>query len=118
MAFELGSTSHHLAARPCPDGPVQDPERLAAAVREALAECAAACADGQVLAIAVSTAMHGLLALDAGKRPLTPLLTWADDRAAEQAWWLHTSGLGRAPDLAAAPTMFSPTWLVGEPVVV
>ena len=33
---------------------------------------------GKVVAISVSTAMHGLLGLDAQYRPLTQLVTWAD----------------------------------------
>jgi gluconokinase len=33
----------------------------------------------------VSTALHGLAALDADDAPLTPLVTWADTRATEQA---------------------------------
>jgi gluconokinase len=35
--------------------------------------------------VACSTAMHGIVALDADDRPLTPLLTWADTRAVAQA---------------------------------
>jgi gluconokinase len=35
--------------------------------------------------VACSTAMHGLVALDAHDTPLGPLLTWADTRAAAQA---------------------------------
>lgn len=38
-----------------------------------------------VLGISVSTAMHGLIGLDADHRPLTELITWADSRAAAQA---------------------------------
>ena len=36
-------------------------------------------------AVACSTAMHGLVALDEHDKPLGPLLTWADTRAAAQA---------------------------------
>jgi gluconokinase len=36
--------------------------------------------------------MHSLLGLDAAGRPLTPLLTWADTRAAAQADRLHDEG--------------------------
>jgi hypothetical protein len=49
------------------------------------------------MAISVGTAMHGLLALDEEGHPLTPLVTWADDRASDQAWQLHLSG--QAADL-------------------
>ncbi|HEU5023386.1 MAG TPA: gluconokinase [Spirillospora sp.] len=97
VAFELGSAWRYSAARQCTAEPVRDPARISAAVTDALGECAAACADRRVLAVSVSTAMHGLLALDAEMRPLTPLSTWADDRAGEQAWRLRRSG--QAADL-------------------
>src|SRR6476659_9236575 len=42
--------------------------------------------------------MHGVLALDSRDRPLTPLVTWADSRAAEQAARLRVEHL----DLQAA----------------
>lgn len=65
----------------------QDPERVLAAVREALAEVAAACAEAghEVTGLSFSAAMHTLLALDADGRPLTPALSWADHRAARVA---------------------------------
>ena len=37
------------------------------------------------MAISISTAMHGLLGLDAQYRTLTPLVTWADSRRREEA---------------------------------
>ena len=46
----------------------------------------------QVLAISLSAAMHGLIALDARLQPLTPLITWADARARDQARALRRSG--------------------------
>ena len=39
--------------------------------------------------------MHGLIALDADQRPLTPLVTWADSRSREQAAELRASGEAR-----------------------
>src|SRR5207248_7485675 len=56
-------------------------------VRAALAECAANCArDGlEITGISFSAAMHTLLALDAGGRPITDALSWADHRAADIA---------------------------------
>jgi gluconokinase len=50
-----------------------------------------------VAGIAISTAMHSLVALDDADRPLTQLITWADSRAAEQAERLRTEH----PDLHA-----------------
>jgi len=66
---------------------VQDPaaviDATLAAIHDAAAEARAARAE--VCAISLSTAMHSLVALDARDRPLTPLITWADTRAHEQA---------------------------------
>ena len=39
--------------------------------------------------------MHGLIALDGDGKPLTPLVTWADSRAREQAAELRASGQAR-----------------------
>lgn len=62
----------------------QDPELVAAAAAEALAECARVCAGtgDEVVGISFSAAMHTLLALDRDGRPMTPALSWADHRAA------------------------------------
>jgi gluconokinase len=60
----------------------QDPDVVVAAAIDAIAECAG---DRDVRAISFSAAMHTLLALDAEHRPLTPALSWADQRAASTA---------------------------------
>ena len=66
----------------------QDPDVVAAAAVDAIAECA----QGRtVLAISFSAAMHTLLALDTSHRPLTPALSWADQRAASTARALRSS---------------------------
>ena len=62
---------------------------------EALAECVAATGGGDVLAVSVSAGMHGLVALDAELRPLTPLITWADARARGEARDAAAFGSGR-----------------------
>jgi gluconokinase len=66
---------------------VQEPAVVVHAVLEvtrgALAGARAAGLD--VAGLSFSGAMHSLVALDAHGAPLTPLLTWADTRAAEQA---------------------------------
>src|SRR4051794_41015200 len=97
-AFAPGGSWRRVAIReyallhPAPDQEVQDPAAMAAAAEEALAECVATTNGAHVLAISLSTAMHGLLGLDAALRPLTPLITWADARAREQARSLRRSG--------------------------
>ncbi len=46
-------------------------------------------------AIALSSAMHSVLAVDEAGRPLTPLLVWADTRAADMAEPLRGTGFAR-----------------------
>jgi gluconokinase len=84
---------------------VQDPPTILAASAGALSECVAAAAPAEVLAVSVSAAMHGLIALDDQCAPLTALVTWADSRAAEEASELRRSGQGAALHaLTGAPT--------------
>jgi gluconokinase len=78
---------------PEPGQQTQDPGVVLDAISDALAVCVAACGDAEVIGLAVSAAMHGLIGLDAHRRPLTPLLTWADARAIEEARTLRASGL-------------------------
>jgi gluconokinase len=66
---------------------VQDPaavvDAVVAVTRGALAEARAA--GLAVAGISFSAALHSLVGVDARDAPLTPLLTWADTRAAAQA---------------------------------
>jgi gluconokinase len=71
---------------------VQEPAAVLAAVRGALAECVARVPEHEVLAVSLSTASHGLVGLDAARRPLTPVITWADMRAREQVRRLRADG--------------------------
>lgn len=80
---------------PGPGQQTQDPVVVLDAVTDALAACVAACGDVEVVGLAVSAAMHGLIGLDAQQRAVTPLLTWADARATEEARTLRDTGLGR-----------------------
>lgn len=102
VAFGVGSSWRQVAVREYPllqSGPghqVQDPETIIAAAASALAECTAAAAGAEVVAVSVSTAMHGLIGLDAAMRPLTPLLTWADSRSHAQARALRDAGRAAA----------------------
>jgi sugar (pentulose or hexulose) kinase len=59
----------------------QDPQRLRVLALEALAELAAG--DQPVDGIALTSQGHGLLCVDAGGWPLTPLISWQDRRTAE-----------------------------------
>ena len=91
VAFGLESSWRSVALReypllePAEGQAVQDPATVLAAVADALHACAAASAAAQVIAVSISAAMHGLLALDPELRPLTQLITWADARAGDEA---------------------------------
>ncbi|WP_339278591.1 gluconokinase [Paenibacillus sp. FSL W8-1187] len=65
----------------------QDPDQIREAAEQALRQALQALAGRplQVLALSFSSAMHSLIALDGQGRALTPCITWADQRAAEQA---------------------------------
>ena len=93
-AFDASGARHGEAAvsytldEPEPGAAVQDPALVVDAAVEALRRVTDT--TGPV-AVACSTAMHGLVALDDEDRPLTPLITWADTRAAEQAQRLRAT---------------------------
>jgi gluconokinase len=61
-----------------------DPEALVRLTREAIDDVGL----DDVSAVAASCFGHSLLALDAGGRPLTPILGWRDTRSADAATWL------------------------------
>ncbi|MBV8931651.1 MAG: carbohydrate kinase, partial [Kutzneria sp.] len=61
---------------------VQDPLEVLDAVTRAVGDCVERI-DGPIRGLSFSSAMHTLLALDADGSPLTPALSWADNRAAD-----------------------------------
>jgi gluconokinase len=67
-------------------------------VTSAVVECIARLAEGgqTVDAVALSSAMHSLIAVDANGAPLTRAITWADNRAAEAAQALKDSDASEA----------------------
>jgi gluconokinase len=77
---------------PLPGQHVEDPAAILRASTDVLAECVRAAAGATVVGVSVGAAMHGLLALDSGLRPLTPLITWADARATREAQRVHRDG--------------------------
>lgn len=79
-----GEAPHHLD-EPEPGAAVQDPEALYEAVGDAVRDAVAHLDPTRVAAVSFSSAMHGLLALDARGDPVGPVLTWADSRAGEVA---------------------------------
>ena len=95
---DLVSVGYPLSV-PAPGRAELDASRLADAAVEALvAVCPAAQERGdRVVGISLSAAMHGLVPMDDDGRPLGPLVTWADARAAGFADALRADG--RAPGL-------------------
>jgi gluconokinase len=72
---------------PEPGQEEQDPAEVLAGALAAVRDAAGAvrAAGAEVRAVAVSSAMHSLVALGADGRPATSLITWADTRAAAEA---------------------------------
>ncbi|WP_456600337.1 gluconokinase [Blastococcus sp. SYSU DS0616] len=97
---DVASVAYPLLV-PAPGRAELDAVRLAAAAVEALGEVAALARDrgDSVVAVSLSAAMHGLVPMDDEGSPLGPVVTWADDRAAQWAQALVADG--RAPDLHA-----------------
>ncbi|KGN40783.1 gluconokinase [Knoellia aerolata] len=107
VAFGMGSPWRHTVVReypllaPGPGWQVQDPATVVAAVMGALAEVVTTARGARVVGISVSTAMHALIGLDEGLRPLTPIVTWADSRATAEAAELRSSDEAEALHLAS-----------------
>lgn len=74
---------------------VQDPKQIAEGVFEAMREAIEQVDASRIVGISISTAMHGLMGLDADHNPVTDLITWADSRASEEA---HAISMGAAGD--------------------
>lgn len=81
--------------RPAPDQSEQDPEEVLAAVLQTLSQALAGVPADQLLGISFSSAMHGLLAVDAAGKPLTRCLIWADNRSQAQAQALQHTAAGQ-----------------------
>jgi gluconokinase len=65
----------------------QDPTEVVDAAVRALRDAAAAARDrgAEIAGVSISTAMHALVGLGRDGRAITPVVTWADTRAAHQA---------------------------------
>lgn len=71
----------------------QDPQEVLAALHRAIKEVVTGLED-QPQVIVLSTAMHALMAVDPDNRPITPFITWADQRARIKAEQLRSEALG------------------------
>ena len=85
-ALGRGETAYQLL-EPEPGQAVQDPVAMVEGTLAAVRTAAAAARDrgARIVALSLSGAMHSLVGLDGAGRALTPLITWADMRATEQA---------------------------------
>ncbi len=81
----VGRSGRYQLSVPQPGWAELDPGRLQQAVREALRSVADRLGADRPVGVCLSSAMHGLVALEADGTPRGRLLTWADGRAAEQA---------------------------------
>ncbi|WP_225753304.1 gluconokinase [Actinotalea sp. Marseille-Q4924] len=98
-AFGLDGPTRHVEVceypllEPAPGHQVQDPAVLVAAVLSAVARCVAVVGRDAVVGVSLSTAMHGLVGVAADGARVTPLLTWADGRAAGVVAELRADGV-------------------------
>ncbi|WP_059171665.1 gluconokinase [Bacillus sp. FJAT-27445] len=62
----------------------QDPEEIYRAVLQAISNIRNQHAEKKLMFISFSSAMHSVIAMDKNDQPLTPCITWADNRS--EAW--------------------------------
>lgn len=104
-AVRITASREYPLLGPKPGWHVQEPAEIARGVIEAMRDAVAQVDANRVLGISISTAMHGLVGLDAQGVPLTDLITWADSRASEQAETLNAHATGpRLAYVSGTPT--------------
>ncbi|MCG0791021.1 gluconokinase [Lactiplantibacillus plantarum] len=72
----------------------EDPQEIWQAVQATIHQVSAGIDPEDIEGIAFSSAMHSLILLDSQKQPLTRVITWADNRAAQDAAELKSQPLG------------------------
>ena len=75
----------YQAATTADGGSEHDARHLLAAVVACLDRIVGSPPPSPILGVAITTFWHGLLGFDGASRPVTPVFTWADTRAAEAA---------------------------------
>ena len=97
-AAHAGGQAGYELLDPHPGWAEQDPEAVVAATLEATAAAVLGARDAglTVEGLAFSAAMHSLIALDGDTTAISPVLTWADARAADQARRLRSGPRGLA----------------------
>lgn len=90
------SSAHasYTTYQPQPDRSEQDPEAIWAAVVQCIRRITKDL-NSSPKAISFSTAMHSLIGIGAGDKPITPMITWADNRASSIAEALYTTPKGK-----------------------
>ncbi|MEA3214724.1 MAG: gluconokinase [Acidimicrobiia bacterium] len=75
----------------------QNPDLVLEAVLTGLGHVVSSCLrqGSRIAGVAFSAAMHSLLGLDGAGAPITPLITWADSRAVDQAERLRDTEVGK-----------------------
>ena len=76
-----------------PDTAEEDPDEIFNATVTALSDVVKK-VNGPVRAVSFSTQQHSLIALDENHKPLTKVITWADNRSEKQATEASNNGLG------------------------
>ncbi len=104
VAFHVSGepiADHHIGYpmhNPQPGYLEQDPEVLLAAVVQSIGQVAGAVRGidltARLLGVGFSSAMHGLMAMDEHRHPLTPCIIWADTRSEPFATELKRTPLG------------------------
>jgi gluconokinase len=88
---------HYPLLVPGPGRAELDAGRLRDAAVEALVDVAGQCHQrgDRVLAVSLSAFLHAVVPMDAGGKPLGPVVTWADGRAAKQTEDLAAAGVAK-----------------------
>ncbi len=83
---------------PSPDRAEQDPDKIVDAVVSAIREAVnrSGADAGEILCVSFSAAMHSLIAVDETNKPITPCITWADNRSADYEKILHEQFDGKS----------------------
>lgn len=94
---------------PAPGRAEQDPDEIERAAAEAIRTSVAKAGirPEEIRCLVFSSAMHSVIAVDGEGRPLTPSITWADNRAAAYAGRLKQEGAAQ-PIYAATGTPIHP----------
>lgn len=71
--------------QPQPTYAEQDPEQIEKAAIHAIYQAVQEIDQNELIGVGISTAMHSIICVDEDGVPLSPSITWADGRSAEQA---------------------------------